>query len=95
MSTKQSSWTIVEVKWIDSASTPGWASLDDIEEQLDQHAFAECVTVGFIVKETDEYVALVMSLNLQNEVNTKTQGENLFIIPKSCIKTITNLRKRG
>lgn len=88
---------IVEVRWIDSCTTPGWSDEEDLQKSLDEHTFANCVSVGFMFRDDDEYLALVMSYNDQDNIQqeAKSQAETLLIIPKSCIKSVTQLRRRG
>lgn len=81
---------MVEVRWVDSCSTPGWHNIDDLNESLDEHTFASCINVGYLFRETGDYIALVSAFNA-----TGNEAETLFIIPKCCVQSVTTLRRRG
>jgi|GEM_PF-5789510 len=52
---------IVVVEWIDSATGGGWQGIDQAE-----HGALECITVGFLVKETDEALSVAHSVSQQD-----------------------------
>ena len=62
------------IEWRDSASLDGWGH-EEISGPM------PCVTAGFLLRETDDYVVLVQSLALI----LNGEMDQQFAIPKSCI----------
>ena len=70
------------VSWIDTSSGhPGWQEDVDLPPQ-------PVVTVGFIVKETGEYLVLCQSMYDQDEPE---YYDSLISIPKGCVTSRTKL----
>lgn len=80
---------LVEVRWADSCNSDfGWIHLEDLDTKV-----YEIVSVGFLVDETDDTLALSShySLDDPHKVNT------ILMIPKSCVielKELSGLRGR-
>lgn len=69
---------IVFIKWIDSVRSFDWTLLEDVDAN-----FMDCESVGFLIKETGEYVTIAQNYGLKPE-----QVCNLITIPKCSIKSI-------
>lgn len=65
------------VDWIDSCSQNGWHPTD---EALEKHGIGDCVSVGFVVKETDTEIFLA-----QSKDNAHDNLAEVIAIPKVCI----------
>lgn len=68
---------VVYLEWIDSATQHGWLSREGFDLSP-----GRCKTVGFLVDENDEVIAL--ALNGATDENTLPFGE-IIVIPKVCI----------
>lgn len=80
---------LIEVDWIDSASFPGWQPIDELIRSLDEgNTVSHCHNVGYILQETDDYLAIVNGFDDDNHT-----AETMFIIPKVAITAVTLLRK--
>ena len=56
-------WSVVQVSWVDSEqSVSGWVPVTDIPRES-----VPCVSVGYLVRQTEDYIALSMSYDEQNE----------------------------
>ena len=75
----------VLVEWYDSLQpSQGWQWLEQVKPR-------DCVkiqTVGFLVRDNDDHVALAASLSLPDEDGDR-QVSGLIIIPRKCITRIT------
>jgi hypothetical protein len=71
---------IIYVEWVDSARTPGWC-----EEAAIAHAgnVMPCRTVGFLVKETKE--AIAVALNNAHGPRVASPFGEIITIPKVAI----------
>lgn len=75
---------LVMVRWTDTGGVHGWAAR---QERLKEVGLAECVTVGFVLEDTDQYLTLTESLSDDDHVGCTT------CIPKSAIMTVETLRE--
>ena len=70
------------VEWDDTSTCAySWTHRSDFSEAY----FTKCISVGLLLRETDDDVTLCMNLNERNY----SQG---ITIPKSCIKRIRGLK---
>jgi hypothetical protein len=74
--------TIELVEWVDSSESPGWNSLDDV---LDFDDPLQCMTMGWVVRETAVLVVLAATQSFSGGVN------GVMMIPKCCISKRTRL----
>ena len=72
---------LVKIVWVDSATIDGWVSVD-FAESFDP---SECVTVGWVVKKTREYITVTSSRS--DTVNYS----QLMTIPRKCVTSIKEL----
>lgn len=69
----------VTVRWVDSASTPGWNLLRDGD-----YGIIECESTGYLVESNRKRVTVAMSVQLPG----KTRACDLMSIPRSCVRSI-------
>lgn len=62
---------LLKVTWIDAYAAAGWEEGPEVERQ-------ECVTVGFLLSETDDYLLLAATYG-------EGHSNAHFGIPKGCI----------
>lgn len=69
---KPENMPVVIVEWVDSMSHTGWDSQEAHTRLLEQPRALHHYSVGFLFKETDEYVAVVQSMGevVENVSNT-------------------------
>ena len=72
---------IERIDWLDSCSHDGWHSAGDIAYEP-----VKCVTVGYLVHETDTSVTLAQS------VHDGDQRAGVMTIPKAVIQTRMHLK---
>jgi hypothetical protein len=67
---------LVYVKWLDASSQPDqvWSNIDEAEPKL-----VVCHSVGFVLKETKEYLSLMMNMTEFGQFS----GD--MAIPQKCI----------
>ena len=75
---------IIEVIWEDSYSRLGWGDVSEAVREALEHNF-RCVSVGYLLEETEDRIVLVRSLAFPDLVDA------LHVIPKSCIYDIRAL----
>jgi hypothetical protein len=75
----------VEIKWVDIVHEGGWHSLDQLEAFMDEKTMT-VMQIGYLYEEDEEYVILLDSF-----FEDKTQFGTIHVIPKGCIKQITEL----
>ena len=85
---KKLPYKLVEVLWKDAESHDEWVTLSDI---TDDNKPLDCVSVGFLVKETEDRVILCATLSLA----TDNQVSGHITIPKGMITAIKNLTYKG
>lgn len=64
--------TVIHIEWIDAVADSGWE--DKVKAQIDR-----CVTVGFLIDETDEAICIASTLSVDHN-NARMH------IPKAWIK---------
>jgi hypothetical protein len=73
---------IIVIDWVDSIRSFDWTLIEDIDEKL-----LDCVSVGFLLKETDDCITIAQNYGLEPE-----QVCNLITIPKCSIKNIREIK---
>ena len=76
---------IVEVEWIDSASTGGWRRISLFENEADP---VSCWSVGYLVKRDRKQTLL-----LQSHDGTLGKGNDAISIPSSIVRNVRILKK--
>jgi hypothetical protein len=78
---------LVEVEWIDSASTNGWQRRGEIDqEQKQDGGLVECRTVGYLLSKDKRSLRLAQSQSSHGAV------AEICAIPRSCIRSIREVR---
>lgn len=73
---------IVMIDWVDSVRAFDWTLIDEVDEKS-----MDCISVGFLLKETDECVTIAQNYGLKPK-----QVCNLITIPKCSIKNIREIK---
>jgi hypothetical protein len=68
---------LVEVVWSDIVASSSWYDDKDVTEMRPE----KCVSVGFLVRETEELVTLVSTYSPEGD----DRWANTICIPKGCI----------
>lgn len=77
-------YPLVEVVWDDPTSLPdGWAEKGTVP----QHVETLCLSVGFMVARTEDYIILAQDTDTDGEHNTRSR------IPSGVVKSLKVLRK--
>lgn len=79
---------IVEVEWLDSMAFPGWRDGNDVVERTDCVDDMRHRTCGYLVKKTQQYVAVGLSIGWTGTVGDAIQ------IPRAAVRSMTVLRER-
>lgn len=79
----------VEIKWSDHASftTSEWRDDEEYEELEPQ----KIITVGQLLKETDEYYIIILCHNPQSEIGINKYTGDIMIL-KSCVTSYKELK---
>ncbi|BCI68069.1 hypothetical protein [Acetobacter aceti] len=78
-----SKYPIVKIEWEDSGHFPaGWTSLDELPEA----AACRCLTVGSMIRETDNCYTVALSVDLARD-----SYNGIMEIPKGCVTSVTFL----
>lgn len=80
---KRTWYNIVRVDWLDSCATSRWTPIDHLSDP----SGAECVTVGFLMKENKTAISVAQSLS-------PASADHIMEIPRACIRKITPWRGR-
>lgn len=81
---------IVEVEWIDAASTNGWQRATDIDqEQAHDGGLVECRSTGYVLSKDPRSIRLAQSQSAHGSV------AEVQAIPRSCIRSIRRLAPKG
>ena len=75
---------IVVIDWVDSVRASDWVLMEDVDEKP-----VNCTSVGFLLKETDDYITIAQNYGLEPE-----QICNLITIPKCSIRNIREIKDR-
>lgn len=74
---------IVKIEWLDIChGTPNWSHLDSLEVGP-----LECVSVGFLIKETDEYICIAENYNESENIVADT-----MTFPKAIVSKVEELK---
>ena len=79
---------VVLVEWVDSSGTGGWQPLTQVVKMEPDR----CISVGFVVNETDKYVTLIQSFTNRKD-STTDEADHALTIPKRAITRIVTVRK--
>lgn len=82
--------TPVWVEWCDAQSHSGWRHESDLN---DKYELPIVHTFGFIVQETDKYIAIAQNMIFYEDVSN--QVCNLMSIPRDWVIKIHKVRKNG
>lgn len=83
-----SDWKIVCVIWEDSRQPePSWQIISEIDEESCNCVI--CLSVGFLVQESDTAIGLALSVGDIGSENAQASG--IAYIPKSAIKFMANV----
>ena len=74
---------LCRVTWVDSASTRGWNTLEEIRKD---HRPVECETVGYLVVRSRRMLSLVQS------VSEFGRAAETISIPASCVRKVRKLK---
>lgn len=83
---------IVRVKWTDAWEYSGWTLIETLEAILDEHR-RENETVGFVLRKTPDYLALLGSVGWDVENKLLYNGSGCMVIPASIIREYEVLKK--
>lgn len=73
---------IVKVEWLDICSgTPNWSRYDELELGP-----LKCVSVGLLLKETDEYISIAQNYNEEEDLVSDT-----MTFPRAIITSVVEL----
>ena len=72
---------IIVIEWVDSVRAFDWTLLEDVDEKS-----LDCISVGFLLKETDNCVTIAQNYGIKPE-----QVCNIITIPKCSIKNIREI----
>ena len=81
---------LVEVDWIDSNCQWGWTKLDKLKDDAVSKSLL-CRSVGYVVIDDSDRIALVQSLAWADENASPASGDALLVIPRIAIVTIRKL----
>lgn len=76
------SYPLVEIQWDDAATSHGWEAAEDLETEAEI-----AVTIGFIVKETQDHIIVASTIDANGNTNGRIQ------IPKKMIRRRRVIRK--
>lgn len=82
---KLKKWQIIEIDWLDSVHDNGWKFEDTAMERA-QDKFLKHKTIGYFLKETKQFIAVVQSKS--NDGEDKSNVDAVMQIPKAVIKKI-------
>lgn len=77
------------VEWLDSSSTSSWTPLSELKDTT----VARCISVGFVVAESEEAVVLMQSFEPARDDDHRDFGDHTITIPKFAITKQTTLRE--
>lgn len=86
----KSRFKIVEVNWVDSEHHADWEKISDVIEE--QSGSLGCRSVGYLISDTEDRIILATSVSEDEE--TEEQVSAYITIPKICITSQKELRKR-
>lgn len=73
---------LVMVEWVDSHSGRGWQSLEELEEVAEP---LYCISVGWLIKETERCKVIVPHISGEENGNIILQGCGDITIPQNAI----------
>lgn len=75
---------IVIIEWVDSVRASDWTYVEDVDEKP-----MDCISVGFLVEETNDSVTIAQNYGIKPE-----QVCNTMTIPKCSIKSIRKIDEK-
>jgi len=86
----KSAFRLVEVLWEDSEQGADWGKLEDI---LTDQGSLSCRSVGYVVADKEDRIILASSITADETYEEHVS--HYIIIPKSCIKSVKELRPKS
>lgn len=78
---------LVEIRWFDITSFPGWHSNDD-------WSLMECASTGYVVRNTKTELAIAQDMaGINEDASEAEQCGNVMLVPKVNIRRIKILRR--
>lgn len=74
---------IVKIIWVDAESHNEWVEVKDLVDP------STCTTVGFLIKETEEFYYIAATVSIEGEA---IHTNNRILIPKVWIKEFTEIK---
>ena len=74
----------VIIDWVDSVRASDWTYTEDIDGKT-----MNCISIGFLLKETDDSVTIAQNYGLNPE-----QVCNLMTIPKCSIRNVREIKEK-
>lgn len=81
----------MKVSWVDSQCWHGWKDLNEFKIIGDKDV--DCVSVGYLFKETDKII--ILAPHLSSMLDDVPQGQGIMAIPRIAITKIEDLEKPG
>lgn len=80
---------LVKIKWFDITNENSWTDIDDLDKAIEKEAKSTCYSVGWLYKETEEYIVILPSklINADKEISLVSYE----IIPVGVIRERTVL----
>lgn len=82
---------LVQVKWVDSHSFDGWATLEQLKEY---HIVSTCISIGWLLNDEKDSITLVPHINFDKEGETINQCSGDMTIPRVAVTEIKELPHR-
>ena len=78
---------LVEVEWIDSASTNGWRPENDWQQEQNEEGLVVCRSAGYMIGKDKQAIRLVQSQSKHGATAEQ------IAIPRSCVRAIRKLSR--
>lgn len=87
---KKPQYKMLEVVWVDSEHHADWS---DIQEVLDESKGSlECQSLGYLILDAED--RLVLATSITSDEDTEKQISAYITIPKLCVVSTRELRKK-
>ena len=80
---------LVKIEWLDILNDNNWCSFKDIDEKITGALESKYYSVGWLYKDTKEYIVILPSISLKPD--GELEDVTWEFIPKGVIKKITKL----
>jgi len=82
--------TLLKIEWSDAGTINRWEEMEDLLRELHKSDAESFFTVGFLIRETSEWISVAQTVNY-NGSKVLERATEIMSVPKGMVKKINKL----